>query len=306
MPSFHQKTIRQEIQFKGVGLHCGKQVIMKLIPAGPNHGIIFKRTDLKNKNLISATFSNVSQAVLCTTIENEFGVSVSTIEHLLGALYGEEIDNLLIEINSQELPILDGSAKEFVEEIRKVGTKNYNIPKKFIKILKKVECLKGDKSISIEPCENELQIDFEIVYKNSLIGTQREVVNFSKSNLDPIYNSRTFCLFEDIEKVKAQGFAKGGSLENAVVVKGDKVVNEEGLRSDKEFVMHKILDCMGDLMLANYKIFGKIKCSKGGHQLTNEFLRELMSNKENFSIVEFKEKRLPNSPLYAVTSAASA
>ena len=110
----------------------------------------------------------------------------------------------------------------------------------------------------------------------------------------------------DIEKVKEQGFAKGGSLENAVVVKGDKVVNEEGLRSDKEFVMHKILDCMGDLMLANYKIFGKIKCSKGGHQLTNEFLRELMSNRENFSIVEFKEKRLPNSPLYAVTSAASA
>ena len=306
MSSFYQKTIKHKIQFTGVGLHSGKEVTMSLIPAAPNHGIIFKRTDLKTKNLIPAIFNNVSNAVLCTNIQNEFGVTVLTVEHLMGALFGEEIDNLLVEINSIEVPIMDGSAKDFVKQIRMVGIKNYDTPKKFIKVLKKCELTKGEKFISIEPNENDLEVDFEIVYSNQLIGTQRKIISVSKDNLDPIYNSRTFCLFEDIDKVKELGLGKGGSLENAVVVKEDKVINEDGLRYNNEFVMHKILDCLGDLMLANYKILGKVKCSQGGHQLTNEMLREFLSDSRYFSIVEFKEKKLPNSPFYSKPVAVSA
>ena len=306
MPNFNQKTIKKATQFKGIGLHNGKEVVLNLLPAEPNHGIVFKRTDLRTKNIIPAIFNNVSQTMLCTIIKNEFGVSVSTIEHLMGALYGEDIDNLLVEVNSSELPILDGSAKLFVEKIREVGIKNYDTPKKFIKVLKKFELKKDDKYISITP-HKDLLIDFEIVYdSNNLIGRQKESINVSKDSLEPIYNSRTFCLHEDIEKIQSQGLGKGGSLENAVVVQGDKVLNEGGLRYEKEFVMHKILDCMGDLMLANYRIFGKIECSKGGHQLTNQFLREFMSDRSNFSVVEYKEKKLPNSSFYTGPVAASA
>ena len=306
MSSFYQKTIKREIQFKGVGLHNGKKVNMKLVPAAPNHGIVFKRTDLKTKNLIPAIFDNVSNSVLCTNIQNEFGVTASMIEHLLGALYGEEIDNLLIEIDSSEVPIMDGSAKEFVHQIRAVGTREYDTSKKFIKVLKKCELVIEKKFILIEPYENDLKIDFEIIYRNQLINKQRKSVSLSNGDLDLVYNSRTFCLFEDIEKIKRLGLGKGGSLENAVVVEDNKVLNEGGLRYKNEFVMHKILDCMGDLMLANYKILGKVECSQGGHQLTNALLKKFLSNGKYFSVVEFKEKKLPNSTFYSSLVAASA
>ena len=306
MPSFYQKTIKREIQFKGVGLHNGKKVNMKLVPAAPNHGIVFKRTDVKTKNLIPAVFDNVSNAVLSTNIQNEFGVTASMIEHLMGALYGEEIDNLLVEIDSSEVPIMDGSAKEFIHQIRAAGTKNYDTSKKFIKVLKKCELVIDKKFISIEPHENDLKIDFEIIYKNQLISKQRTSVSLSNDNLDQIYNSRTFCLFEDVEKIKRLGLGRGGSLENAVVVGDNKILNDGGLRYKNEFVMHKILDCMGDLMLANYKILGKVKCSQGGHQLTNTLLKKFLSDSTYFSVVEFKEKKLPNSSFYSRPVAASA
>ena len=306
MLGFYQKTIKREIQFKGVGLHNGKKVNMKLVPAAPNHGIVFKRTDLKTKNLIPAILDNVSNAVLCTSIQNEFGVTVSMIEHLMGALYGEEIDNLLIEIDSSEVPIMDGSAKEFIKQIRAAGTKNYDTSKKFIKVLKKCELAIDKKFILIEPYENDLKIDFEIIYRNQLINKQRKSVSLSNGDLDLVYNSRTFCLFEDVEKIKRLGLGKGGSLENAVVVEDNKVLNEGGLRYKNEFVMHKILDCMGDLMLANYKILGKVECSQGGHQLTNALLKKFLSNGKYFSVVEFKEKKLPNSTFYSSLVAASA
>ena len=224
----------------------------------------------------------------------------------MGALYGEEIDNLLVEIDSSEVPIMDGSAKEFVTKIRSTGTKNYDTSKKFIKVLEKCELTVGEKKISIEPHENDLEIDFEIVYKNQLIKKQRKTISLSNGNIDQVYNSRTFCLFEDVEKIKQLGLGKGGSLENAVVVKDDKVMNEEGLWYKDEFVMHKILDCMGDLMLANYKILGKVKCSQGGHQLTNELLKKFLSDNRYFSVVEFKEKKLPNSSFYSRPVAVSA
>ena len=306
MLNFYQKTIKKEVNLEGVGLHNGKSVKVKLIPAPPNHGIIFKRVDLKDKNLIPALFNNVSKTVLCTTIQNDFGIEVSTTEHLLGALYGNEIDNLLIEINSNEMPIMDGSAKYFINAIKKVGIKTYDTTRKFIKVNKKCEILKDNKLISIEPSEQGLQIDFRIIYNNQLIGDQKSSVNLMNDNLDEIYNSRTFCLYEDVEKIKEIGLAKGGSLDNAIVVKDDKILNEDGLRFENEFVKHKILDCIGDLMLSGHTFLGHIKCEGGGHLLTNELLRKFFSNRDNFSLVEYKMNKLPKSAIYSDLVAVSA
>ena len=294
MSVLNQKTINRDITFKGVGLHSGLAVTMTLKPAAPNHGIIFKRIDLKGNNIIIPNIFNVSSAVFCTTISNEVGVSVSTVEHLMGALYGLGIDNALIEIDNHEVPILDGSAKLFVEAISKIGVKNSDAPIKIIKIQKKIEFIDGNKTISIEPSKISLDIDFELKYENETIGTQRNLVKVFETDLSDIYNSRTFCLFEDIEKLKKMGLAKGGKLDNAIVIKNNQVLNQNGLRNEKEFVNHKILDCMGDLYLAGYKIIGKIICSQGGHKLTNQLLRKVFQNDENFSLIEITEKHLPN------------
>ena len=295
MSSLSQRTIKKPISLKGIGLHTGYPVNMKINPAKPNTGIVFKRTDLKNNNYIIPGVFNVADTSFCTTVSNEFGVKVSTIEHLMGALFGLGIDNVLIEIDSQEVPILDGSAKMFVENINLVGIEKSDVPIKIIKIEKKVSINDGKKTMSIEPNKISLDIDFEIKYKNELIGNQRNFVNVYESDLSEIYSSRTFCVYEDIENFKKMNLAKGGSLENALVVKDGKVLNKGGLRNNKEFVNHKILDCIGDLYLSGYKIIGKIICSQGGHKLTNQLLREVFQNKENFTIVEIKEKNIPHS-----------
>ncbi len=295
MSILNQKTLIAPIEFEGITLHKGKHARMRVLPSSPNSGIVFKRTDLKKNNTINATFQNVSDANLCTTITNEHGVSVSTIEHLMAALYGMNVDNATIEIDQDELPIKDGSSKYFVEEIKKTGLKVSDTPIKIIKIQNTVNYQDGKKTISIEPSKTTFEIDFEIKFKNLRIGTQRNKINVFESDLKDIYNSRTFCLYEDVEKLKKMNFAKGGSLENAIVVKDKEVLNKNGLRNDKEFVNHKILDCMGDLYLSGYKIIGKITCSQGGHKLTNEMLRKVFSNNENFSIFELKEKNIPHS-----------
>ena len=294
MSILNQKTINKDLTFKGVGLHSGLVATMTIKPANPNSGIIFKRIDLKENNIIIPNIFNVSSAVFCTTISNETGASVSTIEHLMGALYGLGIDNALIEIDNQEVPILDGSAKNFVDAISEIGIKNSDAPIKIVKINKRIEFNDGNKTISIEPSKISLDIDFELKYENELIGTQRNLIKVFESDLTDIYNSRTFCLFEDIEKLKEMGLAKGGTLDNAIVVKNNEILNENGLRNEKEFVNHKILDCMGDLYLAGYKIIGKLICSQGGHKLTNQLLRKVFQNDENFSLIEITEKHLPN------------
>ena len=294
MSVLNQKTIKETISIDGVGLHSGLFANVTIKPAEPNTGIIFKRTDIKFNNIIIPNIFNVSSAIFCTTISNEFGIKVSTIEHLMGAFYGMGIDNALVEISNQEVPILDGSAKFFVEAISKVGIETSSAPIKVIKIDQKIELQDGKKSISIEPSKISLDIDFELKYENDLIGNQRNLIKVYQSDLTEVYNSRTFCLYEDIKKLKEMGLAKGGSLENAIVVKGNKILNKEGLRNQKEFVNHKILDCMGDLYLAGYKMIGKIICSQGGHKLTNQLLRKVFKNKENFSLLEIKEKNLPH------------
>ena len=286
-----QKTIKESIQLEGVGLHNGVKVNLSLHSAEANSGILFKRIDVDNpKNIIEASYKNVSSSALCTKIKNSYGVSVSTIEHLMAAFYGEGIDNVLVEVDAPEIPIMDGSAFDFVEAIRSVGTQEQNYSKKFIKVLKKVEVKDAGKHISIEPLMKDLIIDFEIVYKNPLIRTRRKEFKLSNGNLNSIYNSRTFCLYEDIDQIKSQGLAKGGSLENAIVVMENKILNEDGLRNRHEFVDHKILDCMGDLMLSGYRIFGHVKTSQGGHQLTTALLKEFFSNKTNWEFESLGKK----------------
>jgi len=291
----NQKTVKQSVKFQGVGLHSGKIVNLCIKSSEPDTGIIFKRIDLNHNNIVYPNFNNVTNTSLNTTISNEFGVKVSTIEHLMGALFGLGIDNALIEIDNEEVPILDGSAKEFIEKILFSGLEVSNKPIKIIKILEKVEYKEGERSISIEPSKVSLDIEFELKYKNEIIGNQKNKINVYEDDLVEIYNSRTFCLFEDIELIKKNGLAKGGSLDNAIVVKENEILNKEGLRNPKEFVNHKILDCIGDLYTSGYRIVGNVICSQGGHYLTNQILRKVFSNNKNFSIIEIRERNLPHS-----------
>ena len=294
MSLLNQKTINNPVKFTGIGLHSGQIVNISINPSEPNTGIIFKRIDLKNNNLIFPSFANVTNTSLNTTISNDFGVRVSTIEHLMGALFGLGIDNALIEIDNEEVPILDGSAKEFIEKLITSGLKQSEVPIKIIKIKKKISFNEGERSISIEPSKLSLDINFQLKYDNPVIGNQKNKVNVYEDDLNDIFNSRTFCLYEDIEKIKKNGLAKGGSLDNAVVVKGSEILNKEKLRNSKEFVNHKILDCIGDLYTSGYRIVASINCSQGGHYLTNQLLKKVFQNKENFSIIEIQERNLPH------------
>ena len=289
-----QKTIQKSVTFTGIALHSGVNVDVCIKPAEPNFGIVFKRVDLKRNNLVYPNFMNVTNTSLNTTVENEFGVKVSTIEHLMGALFGLGIDNALIEINNEEVPILDGSARMFIEKLISAKMKISEVPIKIIKIKKEVKFSDGERFISIKPSTLNLEIDFELKYNNKIIGNQRNKFKVYEDDLTDVYNSRTYCLFEDIELIKKNGLAKGGSLDNAIVVKENEILNSGGLRNNKEFVNHKILDCIGDLYTSGYRIVASILCSQGGHYLTNQLLRKVFKDQENFSIVEIKEKNLPH------------
>ena len=290
-----QSTIANKASFSGIGVHTGNKVNINILPSSPNSGIIFKRIDLKHNNIVVPNFENVSEATLCTTISNDYGAKVSTIEHLMAAFLGLGIDNVVIEIDTQEIPILDGSAKDFVKVLRSAGLKKSDVPIKLIKINNYVEVKDGNKFISIDKSNTALEIEFEINYENQLIKNQKNKINVFEDKLDDVFNSRTFCLYEDIEKLKKLGLGKGGSLENAIVVKDDKILNENGLRNKKEFVNHKILDCMGDLYLVGYRMVGSLKCKHGGHSLTNKLLRKVFSDNKNYSLIEIKGKNLPHS-----------
>ena len=295
MSILSQSTIAKKISLSGIGVHTGANVNLNILPSSPNTGIVFKRTDLKNNNIVIPNFVNVSDATLCTTITNDHGVKVSTIEHLMAAFLGLGIDNVVVELDSQEVPILDGSAKEFVKILKEVGFKKSDIPIKLIKINNRVEIKEGNKQISIDKSNTKLEIEFEINYENQVIKNQKNKINVFEDNLEEVFNSRTFCLYEDIEKLEKLGLGKGGSLKNAIVVKGDQILNDEGLRNENEFVNHKILDCMGDLYLTGYRLIGSIKCKHGGHSLTNKLLRKVFSDNRNYSLIEIKGKNLPHS-----------
>ena len=289
MLRIYQQTLSKPIIFKGIGLHSGKNSTIRILPGEVDQGIIFKRTDLKENNIIHANFKNVSSAKLCTTLENEYGVQVSTVEHLIAAFYISGIDNALVEINNEEIPIMDGSAADFINEIKKQDLKELDKKRRYIKILKNIELVEREKKISIDQGKHSLEVKFNLNYKNKIIGSQENTVDFQNNDLEDVINSRTFCLYEDIENIKKLGMAKGGSLENALVVDTDKVLNEDGLRNKNEFVNHKILDLAGDFLLSGHRILGNVKCQHGGHEFTNKFLRKLMKNKSAFKYFEVKE-----------------
>tara|TARA_B100000963_G_C22638309_1_gene678858 strand:+ start:648 stop:1574 length:927 start_codon:yes stop_codon:yes gene_type:complete len=283
-----QKTLMKPVNFEGVGLHSGVKTSVKILPSAENTGIIFKRVDLKSDNLIEAHFNNVKSTQLCTVLENKKSkAKISTVEHLMAAFYITGIDNALVEINNSEVPIMDGSSKDFVNIFKKAGLKKQNFKRKFLKIIKKVSSHEKEKSITINPNNFGLKVEYELRYKNNIIGNQKNTTEFYKDELKEIYTSRTFCLHEDIEKIKKNGLAKGGSLENALVVKDDKILNKEGLRNNKEFVNHKILDLAGDLYLSGFRILGEIKTVCGGHLMNNIFLKEIFSNSNNYTIIDF-------------------
>ena len=292
MNSIYQKTLSKKISFDGIGLHSGLSSKIRVIPAEADHGIVFKRVDLNENNLIKANFNNVSSARLCTTLENNKGVKVSTVEHLLAAFYIAGIDNALVEINNEEVPIMDGSSKDFLQILESIDQVDQSKKRKYLKILDNVKLIEGKKIISIEPNNSSLEVNFQLDYENKIIGQQENTIDFQKDNLKEVSSSRTFCLFEDIEKIKKLGLAKGGSLENAIVVDNEKVLNEGGLRNEKEFVNHKILDLAGDFLLSGYRIIGKVICHQGGHELTNLFLRKLFDKSASFRVLELNDFKI--------------
>ncbi len=297
----YQKTLKSKINFKGVGLHSGLVANLIVKPAAPNSGITFVRVDYKGKEkIIQAHISNALPAKLCTTISNKH-VSISTIEHLMSALSGMSIDNAVVEVDSQELPILDGSSKEFAVAIQDVGTTVQSSEKKYIKILKKIIVKDKDKFISIEPTnKNKLEIDYEIDFHDRVIKKQSKKIDLEKNGFMEVYDSRTFCLQKDLENIFKMGLAKGGSLENAIVVSEDKVLNQDGLRYKDEFVRHKILDCIGDLYLAGYSLIGKVTCYQGGHDMTRKFLEALIKNKNAWNLVTKKNQNFSSINSYSL------
>ena len=282
----NQLTIKNKTIFEGISLHSGLITRMSLIPAQIDTGIVFIRTDVKKSKPIVANWKNIVSTNLCTKIANKYGHSVSTIEHLMFALYSLGITNLIIEINNVEVPILDGSAKIFVDEILKNGLLIQKKDVKILNILKPVEVQNGNKYIKFEPTKkNFLEINYILHYKDEFIKKQKFILRNVHQNYLEVSNCRTFCHQEDLEKIFSMGLAKGGSLENAIVISGNKILNQGGLRYPDEPVRHKVLDCVGDLYLSGYFLTGKIFCSQGGHEMTAKLLTKIFDNKNNYRIV---------------------
>ncbi len=283
----NQITIKKKISFEGIGLHSGLQTKMVLSPMPVDSGVAFIRTDIKNSSEIPANWKNIIPANLCTKISNKNGETVNTIEHLMFALYSLGITNLLIEINGPEVPIMDGSAKNFIEEIEMIGLLIQQKNTKQLKIMKKLEIKDHNKFIKYEPSNKKyLEIHYSLNYQDQFIKKQSYILKDAQKNFLEVFTCRTFCHQEDLEKIFAMGLAKGGSLDNAIVISGNKVLNQEGLRYKDEFVRHKVLDCIGDLYLSGYFIHGKITCNQGGHELTANLIKKIFENKKNYSIVD--------------------
>tara|TARA_A100001037_G_C15105733_1_gene616332 strand:+ start:885 stop:1811 length:927 start_codon:yes stop_codon:yes gene_type:complete len=293
MLKIYQNTLRNPVNFSGIGLHSGQMTKITILPSESDKGIIFIRKDLKNNNVVEAKYDNVTSTKLCTTLENKHGVKISTVEHLLAALYIAEIDNAVIELNNEEVPIMDGSAKEFLRILKNAEIKELTKKRKYLKVINKVELKDGNKKIYIEPNNSSFEVNFHLNYENKIIGDQNNLVNFQNDDLENIYESRTFCLHDDIKNIKKIGLAKGGSLDNAIVVDKEKVLNDGGLRNNKEFVNHKILDLAGDFLLSGYRVLGRVVCHQGGHDLTNKFLRKLLNTRSAIKDFQIKNLDIP-------------
>jgi len=286
-----QTTLKQEIKCNGIGLHSGVEVSLKIKPSAAQYGIWFRRTDINTKdNMIAAHYLNVSESELCTTLSNESGATISTVEHLMAAFAGCGIQNALVEVDGPEIPIMDGSSDWFVRKIISVGTKQLIEPLRVIHVKREISVETDNSYASITPFR-ELSISFEIDFEDEAIGYQKKSLNMANGSfVKELCNSRTFCRNSDVEVMKKNGLALGGSLDNAIVVSGEKVLNPEGFRYKDECVRHKMLDVLGDLALAGVPIIGAFKGSKSGHSLTNKLLRKLFSDSSAFEMTVCSEK----------------
>ena len=291
--NFYQNTINSAIYFNGVGIHSGKAVNMTLFPADDDFGIVFKRTDLDKNNYIKVTPENIDFSKYCSKLKNKHGVYVSTVEHLLATLHAFDINNILIEINSPELPAMDGSSLEFTKKIIDVGLQLQNKPKKVLKIHKEVSIKNGERSIKVIP-SNYLSFSIKIDFSNKLIGKDEYIYTHNTQNfIDEISYARTFCISKDVVKLRAAGFGLGGNLNNAIVVEDNKILNDNGLRCNKEFVKHKILDCVGDFYMSGLPLLGSIQATQPGHELNNRLLEKIFQNKDNYEIIELNSYYMP-------------
>jgi UDP-3-O-[3-hydroxymyristoyl] N-acetylglucosamine deacetylase len=285
MISVSQKTVNSKVECSGVGLHSGERASIKLIPAPCNSGIIFKRSDLSGQNIINANYKNVIGTNLGTTLTNEAGAKVSTIEHLMAAIWGCGIDNLLIEIDGPEIPIMDGSSEPFVFLIECAGINIQEEPRRVLEIMKKVRVEDGDKFIEVEPSK-DFSIDLHIDFNHKEIKNQTfDYHSTFTSFKNDICRARTFGFKHEIEQMHKMGLARGGSLDNAILVDENGIVNKEGLRYGDEFVRHKALDFIGDIYLAGHFILGHFKASRAGHGINNKLLHKLFADETAWRII---------------------
>ncbi|MFD0965622.1 UDP-3-O-acyl-N-acetylglucosamine deacetylase [Seminibacterium arietis] len=287
-----QRTLKQSIKVTGVGLHSGNKVTLTLRPAATNTGVVYCRTDLNPPVMFPADANAVRDTMLCTCLVNESGVKISTVEHLNAALAGLGIDNIIIEVDSAELPIMDGSSSPFIYLLLDAGIEEQNAPKKFIRVKQHVRVEDGDKWAEFKPY-NGFRLDFTIDFDHPAINKNvcNYVMDFSaQAFIQQLSRARTFGFMKDIEYLQSQGLALGGSLDNAIVLDDYRILNEDGLRFKDELVRHKMLDAIGDLYMAGYNIIGDFKAYKSGHGLNNKLLRALLSNQEAWEFVSFDEK----------------
>ena len=280
----YQQTINTKRKISGIGLHTGVMIHLTVIPLQEDSGILFKRSDLLTNNIIAAKFFNVSNTNLCTEISNQDGITISTIEHIMAALWAMEIDNILIQVSGPEVPIMDGSSRAFIELIKKSGIKIQSKKRKYLKILRTIKVNIQDKELTIKSSKN-FRIHFNIDFKHKAVGYQQYTLLHPRQFEKEISNARTFGFLNDIKYLRSNGMAKGASLKNSIGLNEYRVINSEGLRYKDEFVRHKILDCIGDLFLSGYQIIGDIKGSRGGHYLNNKMLKTIFNNPNNYTII---------------------
>ncbi len=288
---YNQKTLAKTVEFTGIGIHSGKKVDLTVIPAESNHGIKFVRTDLPGKPVIPALFNHVVDTSLATVIGHE-GAIVSTIEHLMASFSGLSIDNAIVELNAYEMPILDGSAHEYTYKFKKAGIKTLDCPRQFFVVTKPIELSNDGKFVGIYPFSS-CKLTYTIIYNNLLINTQTRSI-ILKDNIfkDEISRARTFGFLNEYELMKNIGLARGGSLDNVIVIDGETVLNPGGLRYPDEFVRHKILDCIGDFALLGLPIIGHIVVKKSGHSFNQKFVKEFFKQKNSWK-TQYLEKKIP-------------
>ena len=289
-----QHTVAAEVSCVGVSLHSGDMVNMVIRPAAPNTGIVFVRKDIEGAgNVVPAVFDAVAETTLGTTIANKHGVTVSTIEHLMAAIWGAGIDNARIELDGPEVPIMDGSSEPFVFLLECAGRVQQRAARRVIEVLKEIRVEEGKSVAMIRPGEN-FSLEVEIAFNHPLISTQKAHYDFAETTFkQSLARARTFGFERDVEKMRSMGLALGGSLHNAVVLAEHDILNEGGLRYADEFVRHKALDCVGDYFLAGAQLQGEVVTSRPGHGINNKLLRALFADESNYRFVGGEDVDVP-------------